>query len=118
MKGSFPFMALLALASCQRAEDPDKARLDNLSARVGALEQSQLQLQRLIEAKHVGSVRSPAEALTLWEFRGEASAAHKYTSKERCEAALKAFESDRAAADAANGVTVVRGTELVCNPVS
>jgi hypothetical protein len=104
------------MASCQRADDPDGAQLNQLTARVTALEQRQFQLQRALEKKQDDSGQLPATAITLWRFQGEEGAVHKYATKERCDAALQAFQADRAAADAAKGVTVVRGTEPACTP--
>ena len=118
MKLALAATALLALASCQRAEHADRARLDDLAARVTALEQRQIALQQALQAKEgEAAAPSPGEAVTMWGFQGDPGGTHRYATKERCEAALQAFEADRAAEDAAKGVTVVRGNALACNPV-
>ena len=117
MKAALGAIALLAPASCQRAENADRARLDDLTARVTRLEQRQSELQQALAAKEKAVEPSSAEAVTLWEFPGELGGTHRYGTKQRCEAALQAFEADRAAADAAKGVTVMRGTVPACNPV-
>jgi len=117
MKHYLAIVALLLMVSCERADNPDAARLEHLTARVTALEERQLQFERAVEEKHEESGLEHAPAVALWEFQGEEDAVHKYASKERCDAALQAFEADRASADAAKGVTVVRGTERVCNRI-
>lgn len=110
-------MALLALASCHRADNADRARLDDLSARVTALEQRELRLQQALRERQGPTAQATGEAATMWAFEETPGGSHRYATRERCEAALQAFEADRAAEDAAKGVTVVRGTEPSCNPV-
>lgn len=109
-------MAVLALAGCQRPDDADKARLDDLAARVTVLEQRQLELRRVVQAKPGESTTEPSQPVAMWAFE-DGPSSHRYATKERCEAALEAFEANRVAQDAASGVTVVRGTKATCNPV-
>lgn len=116
MKREAIVATLLALAACQRQDAVDKARLDDLATRVSALEQRQRAMQQTAEVKQDAAEPSADQPVTMWAFE-EGPASHRYASRERCAAALDAFEAARMARDAASGVTVVRGTEPACNPV-
>ena len=117
MRFALGLTALLALTSCQPGENSDRSRLDDLSTRVTTLEQRQLKLQRQLEAMESEPRQSSPEAITMWQLQGASGGAHRYGTKERCEAALQAFAADQVASDAAKGVNVVRESTLSCDPV-